>query len=561
MGKDASVIFKPDAVHLLKIFRDSDSFYQIPDYQRPYSWRDEEIDQLWDDLLTAFESGSETYFLGPIILIQPKDKYFEVVDGQQRLTTLTIMLCVIRDLYGEVIAQIDKRLINSISDAIQEKVGEVFRLRVITQFHHQNQFEQEILNQVKFPKDKLTKKEKENRKFINCALIFKNRLEKLEMDRGIKGIIDFVNFLFNRVELIRIICSKHEYAINLFQILNTRGLDLSNADLIKSHLYGKLNEHKRKQFMATWQDIELLSKQMDETITDLLTYYEYYLLARNPKKNLFEELKNALKNRDPNEIIFEFKQFIESFYEIYTNESKLLFSFWYLRDKIFWKSILITAKFTKYSEFDELAYELRRLYYCYWIAGYTIAKIKQLSFNLIEDIKRSRTFKKIKERIDQKMKEHNVIEYARFNIYQDAANKSWIKPLLILVEYHQTDDSKLVFIELDRNLHLEHILPVKWEENPYWKKQWKIKPNAYNKLNNLGNVTLLSGRKNISAKHYSFPKKKEIYKGKNGDSRTSFLITQRIAQKKDWTEIEVYERQKWLEEQIFDILRIPRPTS
>ena len=93
-------IFKPDAKTIMKIFGDTDSYYHIPDYQRPYSWEDEQIEQLWDDIYSAMELGNESYFLGPMILIRAPGGYFEVVDGQQRLTTLTILFCVIRDVYG-----------------------------------------------------------------------------------------------------------------------------------------------------------------------------------------------------------------------------------------------------------------------------------------------------------------------------------------------------------------------------------------------------------------------------------------------------------------------------
>jgi uncharacterized protein with ParB-like and HNH nuclease domain len=90
MFDDLTGIFKPEAKTIMKIFGDADSYYQIPDYQRPYSWNTEQIEQMWDDIYSSMETKEESYFLGPIILIERKG-YFEVVDGQQRLTTLTIL--------------------------------------------------------------------------------------------------------------------------------------------------------------------------------------------------------------------------------------------------------------------------------------------------------------------------------------------------------------------------------------------------------------------------------------------------------------------------------------
>ena len=148
-----SEIFKPEAKTIKKIFGDADSYYQIPDYQRPYSWTAEQIEQLWDDVLSAMESNEESYFLGPMILIKTNEGYFEVVDGQQRLTTLTILFCVLRDLHFKD----DKRILNS----IKSLVDQVYRLRLITQLHYQDKFIYEILDKVRFPQKYLTKRERE----------------------------------------------------------------------------------------------------------------------------------------------------------------------------------------------------------------------------------------------------------------------------------------------------------------------------------------------------------------------------------------------------------------
>lgn len=555
MPEDISGIFKPDAKAIVNIFGNADSYYQIPDYQRPYSWEDEQIEQLWDDLYSAMGSGDESYFLGSMILIA-KEGYFEVVDGQQRLTTLTILFCVIRDLYGNELRELDEKLINRIQDAIESLVEGKHRVKLITQSHYQNDFEQEILNGVRFPSIKLTKKQREKNKFINAALIFKEKLEELKSNGGVISIKQFADYLLKKVEMITITCSKQEYAIKLFQVLNTRGLDLSPADLIKSHLYGKLSvEIEKQQFISTWREVETLSKQMDEPITDLLTYYEYYLLAQNPKRSLYEELTKKFKGQDSNKSIYEFKKFIDFFNEIYQMESKLIFSLRYLPNQVFWKAILTTAKNEEFEEFDGLCKELRKIYYCYWIAGYTTSKIKQLSFNIIDWLKKKKELDEIKTEIDKKMTDDNVAKWMKESLYNDVYGKSWVKPLLILIEYKQTDNSKITFVELERNLHVDHILPEKWAPIEEWKIKW-TEDQAKRWLHRIGNLTLLSGKKNIRASNDSFEKKKKIYEGKGLDGTTAFLITQKIIEEPGWSENNVKERQRWMIEQIEKILDV-----
>lgn len=544
MSEDLRGIFHPEAKTIMKIFCDADSYYRIPDYQRPYSWNDAQIEQLWEDVYSAMESDDESYFLGPMILIRTKDGYFDVVDGQQRLTTLTILFCVLRDLYFKD----DKKIINAIKSLVDQK----YRLRLITQSHNQNQFEQEILNGVRFPQNELTKKQREENKFINAALIFKEKLEAIEDKNG--HIAKLVDYLLNKIIMITITCSDQSFAIKLFQVLNTRGLELSHADLIKSSLYGQCEENKRGYFVSTWREVENISKQIGESLADLLTYYGYYLLAQNPKRSLYEELTTEFKGKDSNNIIYEVKKFVESFNEICEMESKLIFSFRYLPDQLFWKAILTTAKNVKFNDFEGFCKELRKLYYSYWIAGYTTSKIKQISFNLIGWVKEKKQLDEIRRNIEKKMTEDNVTRRMTENLQNYVDDERWLKPLLTLIEYAQTDDSKISFIEHDSKLHVEHILPKKWDEIDEWKKKW-TEEQAKKWLRKIGNLTLLSGKKNIAACNDSFDKKKYIYKESHGGT-TAFEISKEIINKSDWSENEVEKRQKWMIEQIETVFGI-----
>lgn len=544
MTEDLTGIFKPEAKTIMKIFGDADSYYQIPDYQRPYSWNTEQIEQMWDDISSAMETSEESYFLGPIILIEKKG-YFEVVDGQQRLTTLTILFCVLRDAFLKG----DKKIIN----AIKSLVDQQYRLRLITQLHYQNQFEEQILDSVKFPQNEPTKKELEENKFLNAAINFRDKLSKLNHNQ----LSEFVNYLLNRVIMISIICTKQHFAIKLFQVLNTRGLDLDNADLIKSHLYGTITkELHQQQFMSTWRESETISKQIDESLENLFTFYEYYILARNPKVSLFEELTSSKEfKKDANKVIYAFKVFVEEFNQVWQMQFPLIYSFWYIPNQVFWKAILTTARCEKFKDFDGLCKELRKMFYAYWIAGYTTSKIKQLSFNIIGMLKKNKSLADIKKEIDDKMAADDVIKWMSDNLYDDAYGKSWAKPLLTLIEYEQTDKSKITYIEMDRKLHADHILPEKWDTIGYWKSHW-TKEQASLWGNKIGNLTLLSGKKNIAASNDSFPKKKSIYKGKGLDGTTAFVTSQMIMQKAEWEEQQVKDRHQWLIKQTEKLLDI-----
>ena len=555
MNEAVDLIFKPEGKTIEQLFCNVDSFYQIPNYQRPFSWEDEQIEQLWDDIYSAAEARDENYFLGPIILIKTDKGYFEVVDGQQRITTLTILFCVLRDFF----LKNDRH----IADAIKSHLNEKYRLRLITQSFYQNQFEQEILNQVKFPTKRLTGEERKHKKYLNAVLIFRQKLAELAETGGPEAIENLSKYIFRNVVVITITCLRQEHAIKLFQVLNSRGLDLTNADLIKSYLFGELEDDQQKdQFISSWEQIETLSREIKETTNDLLTYYQYYLIAKNPERTLFEELKNQFKNKNSNEIIHDFLGFVKSYSAIKAERSKLVYSYLYLPNQVFWKSILTSAKKCEYLEFNDLCKELRKLYYCYWIAGYTTSKIKQISYNLINWIKENKPIKVIAEGINKKLADDNVIKRMKENIEGDVYGYPWLKPLLILIEYNLSDGALVPFVETDKGIHADHILPQGWREIKEWKESWN-KETAENWLNKIGNITLLSDSKNIRARNWKFEDKRKIYKGEYEDGYTVFIMSQKVVENSNWTSEEVNARQVRILKEIgklfgIDFENIPR---
>lgn len=550
--------FKPETKNVRNIF-DGSNYYQIPDYQRPYSWGDEEIEQLWDDLKSAFDNQDESYFLGPVILAQTPDS-LEVIDGQQRLTTLTILLCALRDLYltEENSSNNERQILRRrILNAIESLTDKRYRLRLLTQAQYQYKFEQEILKKVQFPNQPYAKREKQKieTKFINASSIFRVKLSEIV---DIEKIYEFSNYILEKVIMITVTCANRTSAIKLFQIINTRGLELSTADLVKSYLYGELTDDKRKAFSSTWQDIERIADQSEETVTDLLTYYTYYSMATKPKKSIYEELiYRIISKDDPSKFAYDFKLFVEQYSDIISIPSKYIHILRNLPDRVFWKTILTASKKENFPEFDDLIREIIRLYYSYWIAGRTMAKIRDFSFVIIDLVKRRISLQQIRTQINEKIRKDHVVENMDSNLKDDAYGEPWLKPLLVMIEYNQTDDS--AFIEYDRNLHVDHILPEEWKKNVRARSYWADKlteDQAKVWLGNIGNLTLLSGKKNIKASNDSFPEKRKIYQGKGIDGATAFLISQRVSEKAEWTINELKERQKWLLNETGKILNI-----
>ena len=550
-------VFKPENLSIEQVFGNADSFYQMPEYQRPYSWDKERVEQLWFDLVEAYKNYVEdpavdsNYFLGSLVVVKNGQGY-DVIDGQQRMTTLTILFCVLRDL--DKLNLPDTRM-NKIKHSIKDLLGGKERLKLTTQLNNQALFETSVINKIDFQASKA--KIEENR-FLQTAFYFKNLIEESQNSKSYYYIDDlsgFIKYIFEQTTLIRVVCYDESFAIKLFTVLNDRGLDLASSDIIKAYLLQKLSEDKRSSFVEVWKRVETICKQAGESLQMVLSLYLYYLKSGNPKKNLHEELKLELKSKEPIETILFIEEFAKNLSEInYDYQDKDISKLRYLPQSIYWKTILLAAKQVNYPFYHELKNLLVRYYYQSWIADGTSNRIKQTSFNILRMVKEGRSILDVKKEImgNLNIYENYLLSLDRNNIY----SFKWHKPLLLAVEYYQQDNYQ--FIEINKDLHTEHILPKEWKNNDLNWKDVFSDDDARKYLNSLGNLTLLSGPKNIRASNRDYLNKKEIYNGKGLDGKSSFEITKKIMEDSpnEWNVAEIVKRKNWLINQVKEILDI-----
>lgn len=181
--------------------------------------------------------------------------------------------------------------------------------------------------------------------------------------------------------------------------------------------------------------------------------------------------------------------------------------------------------------------------------------------------KREKAIAEVEAELNSKIANDGIIDLVKHNLSSEhITTEAWCKPLLLLMEYNITDNSKLAFINLNKDLHLEHILPIKFHKFPEWNHITKDGAAAW--LNSAGNITLLGGAKNIEASNNPFSVKQEVYRGKGkyddkNDKITAFLITQKIVQdygsKKyncEWNKEAMIDRWKWFFEEAEELLDI-----
>ena len=527
--------------NIKEILVKDENFYQIPDYQRPYSWDKENVSALIDDLVTAHANNQEeNYFCGSLVFVNnSEDLRFDVIDGQQRLTTFTIIACVFRDIYRSDLGQKSKDYIDA---SIQDKYDDSKRrLRFLTDEQYQLAFEKTVLEGIKFDD---VKKLKSDNKYLENAHHIKDFLkEKIEETKI--SIDEFAQWFFEKVVLTVIACPNQDSAIRIFNVLNDRGMPLSPIDILKSSLMQKLGKEDRAIFKTTWRGIDSELKSADVDLDGMLTAYLHYKISANPKKRLDKELIDVFfkEKKKPLDVLNEIRNFSKAYIETLGEQDKHLYCLQYLQHGIYWTSILSTAKFTGYCNIVELKSLLVAYYYQNWIAGATAARIKQTSFNILQSVKNAKAIDTIKSA----MRDH-LDQYSTTQTFKQAVggrwvyDRKWSRAILLLIEYFSSDESKPNFIEVDKKLHLEHVLPQ--TPTDYWKKIFS-QDELDNWTDSLANLTLLSMKKNFQASNSSFEEKKKVYENKDEVS-SSFLITQDIIKYKNWDVSKLEERKKRL---------------
>ena len=565
-----------------RILGDANSFYTMPIYQRPYAWDKERVEQLWYDISEAYNNNQEdseidkNYFLGSIVLVKSADeKSFDVVDGQQRLTTLTILLCTIRDMFP------DDEDINISSLIISNDRKQRQRLRLSTHINKLIDFNETIINGINFDVNTKSQEYKKN-KYLQTAYYFYNLIlnsKKENTENYINDFLDFLEYILTQITIIVITCDDTNSAIKLFNVLNDRGMDLSSADIIKAHLLQKENgnEDNQKSIIEVWKQIETkLEAYENEKFVDILNTYLYHLKSENPKKTLQEELHEIIKNKSAMSIISDINNFTTFYLEIIdSNHDYDISSLKYLNHSVYWKSILTSAKHLKFNEFDTLKQLLKKYYFQSWITDGTANRIKQTSFNILkilknnyikkdkDKIEENNTFNnlsqidKIKYIIQSNLKEHG--DYTNYILSENAYSKRWAKPILLLLEYSlyesDTNEHTKDYIPITKTLHLEHIMPQEYSTfYPNITEEEAIK-----NINTLGNLTLLTYKKNSEAGKLSYKKKVEIFKGeKTSQGLTTFEITKNVISvyPDEWGIKEIKERQTTIKNNIIKLLTI-----
>ena len=520
-------------------------WYCIPDYQRAYVWDTDQVRDLLDDTISAYRENKEAqYFLGSMVLkINEKSENnvsyteYELLDGQQRITTVFLILACMRDMLTDY-PQYQNSLAGFVYQAEDAILQQPERMRII--FNIRSDVRDFVNEHIKplhgtcdsaLLKDKMQAKDVNIsiRNMANAMLVAHEVLEENKSD-----IIGYLSYFLNKVLMIYVATEELQDAFQLFTVLNNRGVKLSSSDILKAENLKELSAVDRTSWATRWEELETyFGEDFDKFLSHIRTI--------------------LVKKKQTTTLLKEFDEFVYSNQEYDRTQKKyvprtpilrrgrdtfeLLYSYYHTYQEVFdTDHSVVTGDYeiTNYLKLMETGFGAD-----YWIApvldyyrkyrrrGF-VAFLKALDRKLSADwitaatpTVRMENVNAILREIEASQDSAALLQSKTFTINKsdfervingDIYGRSFAKYLLLKLDLIYRGSSTPMIPQAIASI--EHILP----RNPSADSQWVKDFSAAEReewTNKLGNLVLISRRKNTSQGNRDYVEKKEKYFERN----------------------------------------------
>ena len=520
-------------------------WYCIPDYQRAYVWDTDQVRDLLDDTISAYRENKEAqYFLGSMVLkINEKSENnvsyteYELLDGQQRITTVFLILACMRDMLTDY-PQYQNSLAGFVYQAEDAILQQPERMRII--FNIRSDVRDFVNEHIKplhgtcdsaLLKDKMQAKDVNIsiRNMANAMLVAHEFLEENKSD-----IIGYLSYFLNKVLMIYVATEELQDAFQLFTVLNNRGVKLSSSDILKAENLKELSAADRTSWATRWEEMETyFGEEFDKFLSHIRTI--------------------LVKKKQTTTLLKEFDEFVYSNQEYDRTQKKyvprtpilrrgrdtfeLLYSYYHTYQEVFdTDHSVVTGDYeiTNYLKLMETGFGAD-----YWIApvldyyrkyrrrGF-VAFLKALDRKLSADwitaatpTVRMENVNAILREIEASQDSAALLQSKTFTINKsdfervingDIYGRSFAKYLLLKLDLIYRGSSTPMIPQAIASI--EHILP----RNPSADSQWVKDFSAAEReewTNKLGNLVLISRRKNTSQGNRDYVEKKEKYFERN----------------------------------------------
>ncbi len=536
--------------------------FEIPDYQRAYSWTKENLKQLVEDIWESVELNKargnkefdqyEPYFLGSIVLCSKEYKddgcgIYDVIDGQQRLTSIIMLIAAIRDLID------NEEYKKVLSDLIYQKpnvlMGIKESIRVKARGKEEEFFKKYILTNggTELVKDLDVEELSEAKQnMVNAIEVFRDSFFNENGELLEEKLNEFIVYLLQKVVLVVITTESFTSAFRLFNVINARGLPLTDSDLLKSENLRVMNPEIRKEYTDIWESHEQdLGK---EKLDQIIGFMRTMKLKNKVEESVYEEFSKKIFRNEPEYLGVNFVNHltaVKALYDKYIIDGNL--EGVSEEEKSYYKNLInIMREFLPYDDWmaavirfaekfndDKLVLEfvkvLEKRLVIDWVNGNSFADRLNRVYGILEAIEEKDSLEEIKE--------------APVFLYDLERTTAYFENALNDIDFYSKGRMmipKYIFVRLDMEkranevldysdkIMIEHVLPRNAKE-AYWKDNFSADQRR-NWANKFGNLVIITGAKNTRANNKPFGEKVEQYLSKKSD----FAITKEVLELSDW---------------------------
>ncbi len=545
--------------------------YRIPRFQRDYSWTHEEWEDLWMDLQGTLKAdGESAHYMGYLVLQSTDDKTFDVIDGQQRLTTISIVvLAILKNI---------KRLIDAGNDAESNQrrmeqirqtyvgyldpVTLVARPKLTLNRNNNNYFQTYLVPLGHLPQRGFRASEHSLRKAFEW---FDKRIaDHLRLGSGNEGmrLAQLVEDISDRLFFTVITVTDELNAYKVFETLNARGVRLSATDLLKNYLFSVLDrggetDHELRHLEDRWEAI--VGRLQSENFPDFLRVHWNSRRSFARQADLFKTIRAQVGNP---EAVFRLLREMEEDLDTYLALSSPEPSEWPKEDK-HWVGVLKTFRVRQ--PFPLLLAAKRAFDGADFTGLLRATVVISMRFNVIGSQstgEQERKYNEVAERVAngeltrlgptlQLLRSVYPDDTAFRNSFAeksirttDSRNNRVVRFILCAIEAHVSNQ---VHDFASDAFNIEHVLPQNAPDN--WGRIGNDDAEAL--VYRLGNMTLLQSGVNRALGNGEYVQKRETYR------QSGFVITQRLGNENaDWTPERIAARQNWMASQATAIWRV-----
>ena len=512
------------------------AFYAVPDYQREYVWETEQVEQLLGDI-NAELSGSNTvptpeYFIGSIVVCPGKEGVLDLIDGQQRMTTLFLIHCAIRDRCEELETKPPGDISDKIAaESTDEEGVDHYRYRLDLQYEDSGNVIESIAKGT-WKNGELgnTRSIANIRNAYNVALNF----AKHEFRDDASDLKKFYGYLINKVKLIRIQTEDVAKALKIFETINDRGVGLDSMDLLKNLLFMKANRDEFEKLKNQWKELQDVIFKMREKP---LRFLRYFIFSRYNVESLREEdiygwfAKNASLCRlasDPLGFGKELLQTAEA-YKNFLNgcdkdgeKNRYLQNLRLLGGRAARQHLilLLAGRHLPQNLFDRLALEVESLFFVYVITREPTREFERNFVRWAVDLRKVEGETDLEKFVSDRLMPAKTELSARFNDAFGRLNSFSVQQYRLryilakltqyiqLNAYGETEGTKWLNIYTEGGYEIEHIYPQVPSEKAFAEfGECEDSLVTYQ----LGNLTLVERSINASLGNKPYSEKRKLY--------------------------------------------------